>query len=155
MSILRKKDKPADLTAKMPLRLDKDGDILVTSDGVEGYIEFWADDALAIKSRLGQIQNEFHRYFLIQQKRSEKDLQKLSLTVLANEVETLKQLNIDALSMRVKSWLLVDDCGDVVHDKPLTMENARDLFSDDDFRAYANDWLENSKNAFLPTKSES
>lgn len=154
MSILRTKAKPADLSAKMPLRLDKDGDILVTADGTEGYVELWAEDALAVKNRISHVQGEFSRAFLIQQKRSIKDVQNMSATALNAELEKMKDLTIEGLAIRVKSWLLVDESGAIVDLEP-TMENAKSLFSDDDFRLYATDWLENSKDAFLPAKSAS
>jgi len=73
MSILRTKAKPNDLTAKMPLRLEKDGAILKTKDGIEGYVEYWADDALAIKNQLAQVTGEYSRLFMINNKRSVKE----------------------------------------------------------------------------------
>lgn len=156
MSLLRLNPTESDISAKMPLRLDKDGPILKTNEEEprEGYIEFWADDAAAAKSKLKPIQTEVTRYAFIQQKRTTKDIERLSSAALEREIREITRLNLEGLAVRVKSWLLVNEAGEIV-DLPVTKETAMEVFSDEGLRAYATDWLENNADAFLPTKKPS
>ena len=154
MSIkLNKKPRPDDLTAKMPLRLEKGGDIYKDKQGVEGFVEFWSEDATAIKANMTRIGARLTRLEAIRGRRTDEQWRAMTDDAIANENEEYKMLSVEALAIRSKSWYLVDSEGeaqDVAH----TMENARDLFGDDEFRAVALDWLKDNKSAFLQMKSE-
>ena len=152
---LNKKPRPDDLTAVMPLRLYKDGDVLKDKDGKEGFIEFWAEDATEVKAGMTRFGARFTRLQAIRERRSEADWKAISDDALAKENDDWKALTTEGLALRVKSWHLVDTDGDAI-DAPLTMENARSLFLDDDheLRDICLNWLKDNKSAFLPKKKQ-
>lgn len=153
---LNKTPRPDDICARMPLRLFRRGDVIVDHTGAEGWIEFWAEDATAIRAKVKGLSGRFYRITSVREKRTEREWADLSDQALAKELDELKSVTTEMLALRVKAWRLLDSEGGHV-DVPVTMENARSLFSDDehDLRELTSDWMRDNPDAFFPPKNAS
>jgi hypothetical protein len=156
MMKLNRSPRPDDISARMPLKLFKRGDVLVDAEGQEGWIEFWAEDALAIKQRIKTIGGRLYRITALREKRTKRDWDEMSDTALANELDEMKALTAEALAIRVKAWRLLASDGEAI-EAPVTMENARSLFADDDheLRDVVTEWLRDNPELFTGPKSAS
>ena len=151
---LNKRPKADDISVKMPLRLFRDGDVIKLKDGTECFIEYWSDSALQVKAELTRIGARLTRLNAIRERRTDRDWKLMSDQAIAKENEDYKNLTVDFLTIRTKSWLLGDTDGNQV-EAPLTHELARELYGDDEHELMivAQQWLQDNANLFLPTKS--
>lgn len=120
--------KPDDLFTRMDLILDKaEKKVAEDKDGNPGWIEFWSDDAKACKDQLKRIGG---RLYVLTERR-DKRREELSEGDAVKELEEYHNLIVEGLAHRVKDWRLVNSEGDVI-EAPVTFENAKALFGDDD-----------------------
>lgn len=97
------------------------------ADGNAGWIEFWADDAKACKEPLRRIAG---RLYVLGERRDKRSKELSDDKALA-ELEEYNRLIVEGLAHRTKSWRLVNSEG-VAVDAPLSFENAKDVYGDED-----------------------
>lgn len=115
-----------------------------------GWIEFWADDAKACKEPLRRIAA---RLYVLGERR-EKRIKDLSDEKALEELNEFNRLIIEGLSHRTKAWRLVDSNGAQI-EAPLTFENAKAVYSDDDhnLREVVSEFLKDRANFPLRASS--
>lgn len=92
-----------------------------------GWIEFWADDAKACKESLRRVAG---RLYTLTERR-EKRTKELTDEKAVEELNEYNRLLVEGLAHRTKAWSLIDSEGEKV-DAPLTFENAKAVFGDED-----------------------
>lgn len=134
----------ADETGRVQVRNEDESD-----DGM-GWIEFWADDAKACKEPLRRIAA---RLYVLGERR-EKRIKDLSDEKALEELNEFNRLIIEGLSHRTKAWRLVDSNGAQI-EAPLTFENAKAVYGDDDhnLREVVSEFLKDRANFPLRASS--
>lgn len=97
------------------------------ADEKAGWIEFWSEDAKACKEPLRRIGG---RLYVLGERRDKRS-KELSDDKAVAELEEYNRLIVEGLAHRTKAWRLVDSQGAEV-DAPLTFENAKEIYSDED-----------------------
>lgn len=117
-----------------------------------GWIELWADDAKACKEAIRRIAG---RLYILGERR-DKRTKELTDEKAAEELMEFNRLIIDGLSHRTKAWKLVDSEGNAVA-APLTFENARAVYGDEDhnLREVVQEFLKDQANFPLRASANS
>ena len=128
---LTSKKQAADLYTRMPLRFEAGKPVVKTDEETprEGWIEFWHSEAKACKDPLRRITAEIYTMQEVKNRRSAD--QELSVDEGLKEIDRFNDLAVNGLALKLKDWFLVTDEGEEA-DAPVSVENARELFSDND-----------------------
>ena len=97
------------------------------ADDQSGWIELWADDAKACKESLRRIAG---RLYVLGERRDKRTKELADEKAIA-ELDDYNRLLVEGLSHRTKAWRLVNSDGASI-DAPLTFENAKAVYSDED-----------------------